>query len=286
VPEQFLSSCFAQKSSYCKTTIKSDGTKIEQGGFGTKTYDKSGKLISEKSPTFGGASTETRADGSKVESYDMGPMSLKKETTAAGGQQTTGSYDLGVTKVAMRETLTPKQMREREIGARMEAGLPNKIPLEGGTSPTSASSSEPSAPSSPARGGQSVIAGEPWAAGQKLSDKQLAAIESGIASGNSYSLRLMSQYDKQKGNATAAVTGGAQSGIDGDSARGGQLYSKSAETASAREDVANKSSGGTAVVNAPTTVNNTTQQSSVIRSPIRNEENSLNRYYGSRMGVY
>ena len=272
-----------------KTTVKSDGSKIVQDGGGTKTYDKSGKLISEKSPTFAGASTETRADGSKVQSYDMGPMSGKVETTAAGGQQTTASYDLGVTKVAMRETLTPKQMREREIGAKMEAGLPNKIPLDGGTTPAAApaaSSSEPSAPSAPKRGGQSVIAGEPWAAGQKLSDKQLAAIESGIASGTSYSMRLMSQYDKQKGNATAAVTGGAQSGVDGDSARGGQIYSKSAETASAREDVANKSSAGTAVVNAPTTVNNTTQQSSVIRSPIRNEENSLNRYYGSRMGVY
>jgi hypothetical protein len=169
-----------------KTTVKSDGSKIVQDGGGTKTYDKSGKLISEKSPTFGGVSIETRADGSKVQSYDSGPMSGKVETTAAGGTQTTASYDLGVTKVAMRETLTPKQMREREIGARMEAGLPNKIPREGGANLTKeeisarntasfdkelAQAEGGTAPvmASTPRGGQSMIAGEPWKAGQKLS---------------------------------------------------------------------------------------------------------------------
>jgi hypothetical protein len=69
-------------------------------------------------------------------------------------------------------------------------------------------------------------------------------------------------------------------------AMGDQVYGASAETMNARDDLANKKEGGGAIVNAPTTVNNTTQQASVIRSPIRNDENSLNRYYGSRMGVY
>ena len=67
---------------------------------------------------------------------------------------------------------------------------------------------------------------------------------------------------------------------------GDQVYGKSAETANARDDLANKNSGGTAVVNAPTTVNNTTQQANIMRSPFRNEEGSLNRYYNTRMGVY
>lgn len=67
---------------------------------------------------------------------------------------------------------------------------------------------------------------------------------------------------------------------------GDEVYGKSAETANAREDLANKNSGGTAVVNAPTTVNNTTQQANIMRSPFRNEEGSLNRYYNTRMGVY
>jgi hypothetical protein len=69
-------------------------------------------------------------------------------------------------------------------------------------------------------------------------------------------------------------------------AMGDQVYGASAETMNARDDLANKKEGGGAIVNAPTTVNNTTQQASVIRSPVRNEESSLNRYYGSRMGVY
>ena len=69
-------------------------------------------------------------------------------------------------------------------------------------------------------------------------------------------------------------------------AMGDQVYGASAETANAKEDAANKSNGGTAVVNAPTNINNTTQQTTPLRSPIRNEEGSLNRYYGSRLGVY
>jgi hypothetical protein len=69
-------------------------------------------------------------------------------------------------------------------------------------------------------------------------------------------------------------------------AMGDQVYGASAETMNARDDLANKKEGGGAIVNAPTTVNNTTQQASVIRSPVRNEESSLNRYYGTRMGVY
>jgi hypothetical protein len=69
-------------------------------------------------------------------------------------------------------------------------------------------------------------------------------------------------------------------------AMGDQVYGASAETMNARDDLANKKEGSGAIVNAPTTVNNTTQQSSVIRSPVRNEEGSLNRYYNTRMGVY
>ena len=186
-----------------KTTIKSDGSKVEEGGFGAKTYDKSGKLISEKSPTFAGASTEIRADGSKIQSYDMGPMSGKVETTAAGGQQTTASYDLGVTKLAMRETLTPKQMREREIGARMEAGLPNKIPL--------------------------------------------------------------------------AERAGS---------RGSDLYDASSQTADAKDAASSKGTGGTAVINAPTNVNNTTQNATITKSPAKNPEPSLSRYLGTKYGAF
>lgn len=278
-----------------KTTFKSDGTKIVQDGGGTKTYDKNGKLISEKSPTFAGASTETRADGSKVENYNSGPLSLKKETTAAGGQQTTGEYDLGVARVAYRETLTPKQMKERGIDAKMAAGLPDKIPgggqitdpnapdynagyaeymrdkgditgAAGGTAPVLAA---------PARTSYTMIANERVVPGQPLSDKQMAVISMSKSMGNSYSPEIEKQYAMQK-LATAPTTKGVQSGLDGDS-----LSKKSTQNEQAKLDAAKPSSGGnTNVVNAP--VNNTTNQTQLIKSPVRNQESSQSKYLDSR----
>lgn len=269
-----------------KTTFKSDGSKIEQGGFGTKTYDKSGKLLSEKSPTFGGASTETRADGSKIESYDQGPLSLKKETTATGGTQTTTSYDLGLTKLTKRETLTARQMQERGIDAKMAAGLPNKIPLDkvgaaggatGGTTMTPVAEASASKEPIPVKkAGGSMIAGEPWSPGTELSKMQLIAIGSGIRSGNNYSFRVMEQYDKQKGNARAAVTTGAQSGINGDS-----ISKKSTANEQAKIDAVKSSGGGNTSVVAPT-INNTSNQTQLIKSLIRNQESSQSKYLESR----
>lgn len=260
-----------------RTTFKSDGTRVIEGPGGTKTLDKDGKLISEKSPTFGGASTETRADGSKVESYDMGPMSLKKETTAAGGQQTTSSYDLGVTKVAMRETLTPRQMQERGIDAKMAAGLPNKIPVEGGTAPVPVA-----ATAAPASGGRvSKIAGEEWAPGKELSAKQLAVIEQGIAGGTNYSFRVMEQYDKQKGNARAPVTGGATVSAPDVPGMGNTIAKQSGDNEQAKLD-SGKGSGGTAVVSAPTINNNSTVQNTPVKLPPRNTDSTVNKYMQSR----
>lgn len=259
-----------------RTTFKSDGSRVIEGPSGTKVLDKDGKLISEKSPTFMGAATERRADGSRVETYDAGPMSLKKETTAAGGQQTTASYDLGVTKVAMRETLTARQMQERGIDAKMAAGLPNKIPVEGGTAPVQAAAVTPSAPSG--KGG-TIIAGEPWSAGKALTDNQIAEIKSGIASGKNYSFRLMEQYDKQQGNARAAVTGGGLSNIDGDS-----LSKKSGDNEQAKLEAAK--GGGTAnIVSAPTVNNNNTTQTANVKLSPRNNDNTVNKYLSSRYAM-
>lgn len=272
-----------------RTTFKSDGTRIEEGGFGTRTYDKSGKLISEKSPTFMGSSKEKRADGSTIESYDTGPMSLKKETTAAGGQQTTSSYDLGVTKVAMRETLTPRQMKERGIDAKMAAGLPSKIPTEGGK-PTSAAFDKEWAQAEaemapvtkePVKAGGAVtkIAGESWAPGKKLSDKQLEVMQQGIAGGKIYSYRVMEQYDKQMANVRAPVTMGAVSAdIPG---AGDRISRKSSDNEQAKMDASSQRGSGATVVSAPTTnVNNNTTQ--VTKLPTRNQDPSLTNYINSR----
>lgn len=258
-----------------KTTFKSDGSRVIEGPSGTKVLDKDGKLVSEKSPTFGGASTETRADGSKVESYDMGPMSLKKETTAAGGQQTTSSYDLGVTKVAMRETLTPRQMQERGIDAKMAAGLPSSIPVEGGKAP------EPVAAAAPAGGRVSKIAGESWTPGQNLSEKQLAVIEQGIAGGTNYSFRVMEQYDKQKGNSRAPVSGGATVSATEVPGMGNNIAKQSGDNEQAKLD-SGKGGGMSAVVAAPTINNNSTVQNTPIKLPPRNTDSTVNKYMQSR----
>jgi hypothetical protein len=61
---------------------------------------------------------------------------------------------------------------------------------------------------------------------------------------------------------------------------------KSGEVAGAKEDLQTRSSGSTAVVNAPTTVNNTTNQSNIMRSPYRNEEGTYNKYIGTRYSAY
>jgi hypothetical protein len=57
-----------------------------------------------------------------------------------------------------------------------------------------------------------------------------------------------------------------------------QVYNKSGENAQA--NVAPSSSNTTTVVNAP--VNNTTKQNQIIKSPVRNNESTINRYVTSR----
>jgi hypothetical protein len=291
-----------------KTTFKSDGTKIEQGGFGTKTYDKSGKLISEKSPSFvAGASTEKFADGSKIESADTGALSIKKETAAGGGTQTTSSYDLGVKKFTKRETLTARQVYERNIDARMAAGLPDKIPVDatpaatGAAAPTAAptESKEPKNISKSSKTQKVLIGGEEFVEGSPLSDKQMHAIsmKKMMDKGNKYPYPagVDAQYAKQQPEFEAAnkkmeaealasgkkgfdETAGMKpaSGVDGN-----VLSKKSTENEQAKMDASKASGGSNTSVVAPT-INNSTNQTQLIKSPTRNQESSQAKYLDSR----
>jgi len=72
----------------------------------------------------------------------------------------------------------------------------------------------------------------------------------------------------------------------GTAPRGDNLYASSSETADAKEDAANKGTGGTAVINAPTNVNNTTQNATITKSPAKNPEPSLSRYLGTKYGAF
>ena len=62
------------------------------------------------------------------------------------------------------------------------------------------------------------------------------------------------------------------------SSNANQVYNKSGENAGA--NTAQSSSNSTTVVNAP--VNNTTKQNQIIKSPVRNNDSTINRYVTSR----
>ena len=93
---------------------------------------------------------------------------------------------------------------------------------------------------------------------------------------------------------SAMIAGGAKLfGVDLEAAQGASapagtgnaIEAKTGAVANSRDDLSSKG-GGTSVVNAPTTVNNNSQTSSFAKSPFRNEEGTLNKYYASRLGAY
>lgn len=67
---------------------------------------------------------------------------------------------------------------------------------------------------------------------------------------------------------------------------GNIIESKTGDVADSRDSLSAKGGTGTAIVNAPTTVNNTSQTASFAKSPFRNEEGTLNKYYSTRLGAY
>ena len=107
-----------------KTLLKADGSKVVTDGGGIRTYDKDGKLISEKSPTFMGVSTEKRADGSVIDSYDAGPMSLRKETSADGTAKASASYDMGVVKAVNGNIVYDQSSKNSEIAMKPVQSAP------------------------------------------------------------------------------------------------------------------------------------------------------------------
>jgi len=68
--------------------------------------------------------------------------------------------------------------------------------------------------------------------------------------------------------------------------RGSDLYDASSQTADAKDAASSKGTGGTAVINAPTNVNNTTQNATITKSPAKNPEPSLSRYLGTKYGAF
>ena len=117
-----------------RKTVNPDGSFTIGDGGGTKEYDAKGELLKKTSPMFMGSSTETDVKTGDVTSkYSAGPMELAKTKFAAGGSQSTGSYDLGVAVVKTRKTLTAKQQAEADLanGISPEAPVASKSTVTG-----------------------------------------------------------------------------------------------------------------------------------------------------------
>jgi len=67
---------------------------------------------------------------------------------------------------------------------------------------------------------------------------------------------------------------------------GNTIEAKTSDVANSRDALTTSGNGGSAIVNAPTTVNNTNQNTTVAKSPFRNEEGTINKYYSTRLGAY
>ena len=110
--------------------IKPDTSQVSDAE-GTKTFDKEGNLIKQASPTFAGVSTETDVrTGDVTSKYSQGPMALAQTKFAAGGSQSTGSYDLGPAIVKTRKTLTAKQQAEADLASGITPEAKSVTPKE------------------------------------------------------------------------------------------------------------------------------------------------------------
>ena len=76
--------------------IYSDGSRELSGGFGTRFFDASGKLVKTRTPNFAGLSKDIYADGTEDTHYSAGPMSFSQY---ASGRRS-ASINLGMAKIS------------------------------------------------------------------------------------------------------------------------------------------------------------------------------------------
>lgn len=132
-----------------------------------------------------------------------------------------------------------------------------------------------------------------YSIGDKVVDKDtyMKAKDIASAGGDASQISgLLDDYEKNKtvgrgGNRSYDTTNKTRSMVPLDNNTGDKLHDQSVAAEDAKEE-ATKPAGGNAVVNAPTVVNNTTNSTSTMRSPFKNEEASVNRYMRTRYGAY
>ena len=93
---------------------------------------------------------------------------------------------------------------------------------------------------------------------------------------------------RAKGGASDQLqTRGARAtGLAPAASTGNVIEAKTGDVADTRDNLVTRGNAGTAIVNAPTTVNNTSQTAQFAKSPFRNEEGTINKYYSSRFGAF
>ena len=87
-----------------KVATNPDGTRTYSGGFGTFTYDKSGKAIKYSSPNFTGANADVDlASGDQTTNVNQGPMSVSTTQTPGGyTKQSDMQADLGTATLGQK----------------------------------------------------------------------------------------------------------------------------------------------------------------------------------------
>ena len=144
-----------------------------------------------------------------------------------------------------------------------------------------------------------LIGGEEFVAGSPLSDKQMRAIsmKKMMDKNNKYPYpaEVDAQYAKQQPEFEAAnkkmeaeALASGKKGFDESAGMkpasgvdGGALSKKSTENEQAKMDASKASGGSNTSVVAPT-INNSTNQTQLIKSPTRNQESSQAKYLDSR----
>lgn len=226
--------------------IKPDTSQVSDST-GTNTFDKEGNLIKQASPTFMGSSTETDVrTGDVTSKYSQGPMDLAQTKFAAGGSQTTGSYDLGTAIVKTRKTLTAKQQAEADKA--------------NGIEPAAAVVEAPATATSTVTGGSAF---------------------SGTGKVNTYLDEM-----KERGVNPADPDGALRLGMRGPNNAGNMVAQTSTENADMERDAKGKGGANNTVVSNNVSSNNTTKIVPMKASPRPEYTGSALDRYTSRIAVY
>ena len=256
--------------------IKPDTSQVSDAE-GTKTFDKEGNLIKQASPTFMGSSTETDVrTGDVTSKYSQGPMQVAQTKFAAGGSQSTGSYDLGTAIVKTRKTLTAKQQAEADLasGISPEASVSSKSTVTGGTVDGTSRRGN--------SGFSSMTQTNPD--GTPYTLDQINAVKAEHRAGNAAQPKSLEQEIKE--NPMLAMRAGRSDLIPADANNSGKMVAKTSTENADMGREAGKGGANNTVVSNNVSSNNTTKIVPMKASPRPEYTGSSLDRYTNRISVY